>query len=42
MKKLATWMLVLCVGLFMFSGCGDDTSKKPKADDKAKDKGTTP
>ena len=35
MKKLATWMLVLCVGLFTFSGCGDDTKKKeekPKPD----------
>jgi ABC-type Fe3+-citrate transport system substrate-binding protein len=27
MKKLAALMLLLCTGLFLFSGCGDDKTK---------------
>jgi hypothetical protein len=42
MKKLAALMLLLCAGLFVFSGCGDDKTKtktdpiKTKTDDKTK------
>jgi len=30
MKKLAALMLVLCTGLFLFSGCGDEKTKTDK------------
>ena len=28
MKKLAALMLLLCTGLFLFSGCGDEKTTK--------------
>jgi predicted small secreted protein len=37
MKKLATWLLVLCVGLFTFAGCGDEAGKGKDTKPKEKD-----
>ena len=41
MKKLAALMLLLCTGLFVFSGCGDEKTKTNKTDVKTEKTKTT-